>query len=333
MEEEGEMIKMKGEDEWEECPICMEPTNFGAVTSKHWLCCGQRMCSKCSVSQKSYKKKGERRNCPFCRTPEIYDNEPKFQSQLLLWAEKGKPWAHCILGDRYYYGKFVEKNMDKAIYYYNLAAEQGDPIAQGNLGRIYQNGEGVPVDYDKALHYYKLSAEGGSAEAYTNIGFMYKKGYGVTQSFEKAFQYYKVAADKGDEVAQSNVGNCYYYGDGVERDITLAIKYYTSSADQGYEKAIRILAVVLINEAKKELKYMFQAIYRTKDALKIIKESDKGFTEFKDFLELSKSYCGGCGAENKSKLLTCGRCKFIYYCNVNCQKKHWKEGGHKQECK
>ena len=119
-----------------------------------------------------------------------------------------------------------------------------------------------------------------------------------------------------------------------ERDISLAIKYYTTlSADQGYEDAIKFLAYVLIDETKKESKYLFQAIYRTKNALKIIKESDGFFTKFKDFLEWCKSYCGGCGAENKSNLLTCARCKVIMYCNINCQKKHWKEGGHKPECK
>ena len=35
---------------------------------------------------------------------------------------------------------------------------------------------------------------------------------------------------------------------------------------------------------------------------------------------------------NKCELLTCGRCKVIKYCNGVCQKRHWKEGGHKQEC-
>ena len=40
-----------------------------------------------------------------------------------------------------------------------------------------------------------------------------------------------------------------------------------------------------------------------------------------------------CLLHNKSDLLACGRCKVIMYCNVNCQKWHWKEGGHKQECK
>ena len=62
-------------------------------------------------------------------------------------------------------------------------------------------------------------------------------------------------------------------------------------------------------------------------------KSDKCFNLFKDFLECSKTICGGCGGKDKSDLLTCARCKVIFYCNVNCQKKHWKEGGHKQECK
>ena len=77
------MIKInKGEDDWEECILCMEPTNY-------WLCCDQRKCSKCNARQK-LTSRGERRCCPFCRTPEIYQNEPKFESQLLFWAEKVK---------------------------------------------------------------------------------------------------------------------------------------------------------------------------------------------------------------------------------------------------
>ena len=28
----------------------------------------------------------------------------------------------------------------------------------------------------------------------------------------------------------------------------------------------------------------------------------------------------------------CSRCKITYYCSVKCQKRHWKQGGHKQHC-
>ena len=46
--------------------------------------------------------------------------------------------------------------------------------------------------------------------------------------------------------------------------------------------------------------------------------------------------CAGCGYvvlnNNKEvKLLSCGGCKRMHYCNRRCQKKHWK-GAHREEC-
>ena len=55
-------------------------TNFDSITSQHWVCCGQRMCTKCDANQINLNT-GERSNCPFCRSPEIYGDDPKFQSQ------------------------------------------------------------------------------------------------------------------------------------------------------------------------------------------------------------------------------------------------------------
>ena len=115
-EGEGKMVPLNEDGEWEECPICMEPTNFDNVTSQYWVCCGQKMCIKCDDDLS--KNKGERRNCPFCRTPPISSKEPKHLSQLLMFAKKGKAWAQCSLGDRYRVGEYVEKDIEKAIYYY-----------------------------------------------------------------------------------------------------------------------------------------------------------------------------------------------------------------------
>ena len=42
--------------------------------------------------------------------------------------------------------------------------------------------------------------------------------------------------------------------------------------------------------------------------------------------------CGVCGKEGKV-YKQCSRCTCVYYCSVDCQRKHWKEGGHKDECK
>ena len=338
---------MKGEDEWEECPICMEPTKF----IWNQLCCGRRICFNCMKGHNKYESTGVRPLCPFCRAPEITGDTPKYQSQIRMFAEKGKAWAQADVGDMYRLGVGVDKSMEKAFYYYNLAAEQAHSRAQGWLGDFYLNGDGVPLDYEKALHYYKLSAEGDHLPSYNSIGYMYEKGLGVSKSSKIAFLYFKLGADKGNELAQSNVGMCYYHGNGVEKDVSLAIKYFSLSADQNNKEAIVNLPFILIQELERNNSYLFQGICRTKIALQIMKESDKKFTVFKDFLEWSKTYCGCCGASktnffgwriqnlisktehNKGDLLACGGCKVMMYCNKTCQKRHWKKEGHKQECK
>ena len=51
----------------------------------------------------------------------------------------------------------------------------------------------------------------------------------------------------------------------------------------------------------------------------------------------SRSDCAWCGAKEGSipgilKHHQCGRCKLTFYCSESCQKRHWKEGGHKHNC-
>ena len=44
-------------------------------------------------------------------------------------------------------------------------------------------------------------------------------------------------------------------------------------------------------------------------------------------------HCGFCRKkQDPDHLLKCSRCLFEYYCNRECQKKHWKQG-HKSNCK
>jgi len=41
--------------------------------------------------------------------------------------------------------------------------------------------------------------------------------------------------------------------------------------------------------------------------------------------------CNCCGKEYAGKL-HCGRCQCVFYCSRECQKIHWKSGGHRSEC-
>lgn len=42
--------------------------------------------------------------------------------------------------------------------------------------------------------------------------------------------------------------------------------------------------------------------------------------------------CADCAAPIKGKVMKCGRCRGPAYCSTKCQKRHWKEGGHKKVC-
>ena len=47
--------------------------------------------------------------------------------------------------------------------------------------------------------------------------------------------------------------------------------------------------------------------------------------------------CANCGAPEGSipgikKHSACSKCQITFYCSTKCQKQHWKEGGHKQNC-
>ena len=50
-------------------------------------------------------------------------------------------------------------------------------------------------------------------------------------------------------------------------------------------------------------------------------------------LDVPLPACAACGkADPGVKLKKCGQCGKVSYCSVDCQRQHWKVGGHKQAC-
>ena len=59
------------------------------------------------------------------------------------------------------------------------------------------------------------------------------------------------------------------------------------------------------------------------------KDSETG-TNTKNGTPTKKEMCSACGKKS-STLMKCRACKCVWYCDKDCQNKHWKE--HKTECK
>ncbi len=131
-----------------------------------------------------------------------------------------------MIGRIYKNGSGVEKDYEKALYWYQKSADQGHSTAQNNLGYMYHTGQGVDQNYEKTLYWYQLAANQGESSGQNNLGHMYKNGEGVEKDYGKALNWYQLSADQGNNIAQYNIGFMYQYGLGVDQDYEKALYWY-----------------------------------------------------------------------------------------------------------
>ena len=202
--------------------------------------------------------------------------------------------------------------------------EEGEAWAQNLLGQKYEDGDGVDQSYQRAKELYELAAKPrgpesdpgpGYAMAQYNLGIMYENGLGLDQSYETASEYYEAAARYYEAAArqehasaQLNLGLLYGKGQGVEQSDETAREWWMKSAEQGNEKAIIGLQLLDKREGR----------------------ATPSFTP----TPVECAFCYRPHNPPKHKLRPCTGCHRVFYCDKECQTKHWKRerDGHKQRC-
>lgn len=133
--------------------------------------------------------------------------EPALAAELIQRAEQGDAAAQARLGYAYMRGEGVEKDMARAVVWWQKAAEQGDARAQMNLALAYSRGEGVEHDDAKAVEWWSKAAEQGVPRAQVLLGYALYKGKGVAQDKAEARRLWRLAAAAGDEKAKQLSGS------------------------------------------------------------------------------------------------------------------------------
>ena len=182
-------------------------------------------------------------------------------------ADAGSLEAMYDLGDAYYDGEGVEKNLPLAIKWITKAADSGYIKAQALLGAAYLNGaEGLEQnyalsekylltaaekdnveaqsflsllyigieDFDKAMVWARKAAQMEHPQAFFMLGRIFNEGLGVEVDHIEALKWYEKAADNGDADAQNIVGNMYSDRNLGILDLKKAFNYYKKAADQGH---------------------------------------------------------------------------------------------------
>lgn len=162
----------------------------------------------------------------------VPDQAAVLQSTLRK-AEAGNAAAQFTVGEAYFDGAGVPKDLRVALDWYRRSASQGNRAAQYQLGRMYRYGDGTAVDAAQALHWYTLAARQGLDSAINDIGVMHHDGSAGQVDQVAARAWYGRAAAHGYGLAQWNLGRMVESGSGGPQDLHAALAWYQQAARNG----------------------------------------------------------------------------------------------------
>lgn len=113
-----------------------------------------------------------------------------------------------------------EKNLPRALKFYEAAAAEQDHWAMTRLGVFYANGMLGQPDYAKAAKLFGDAKH--NTPATTQLALMYERGLGLQQNSKKAAYWYAKAVDREDPAAAGRLALLYARGDGVPKDMRKA---------------------------------------------------------------------------------------------------------------
>jgi len=218
----------------DDCPICFLRMPSLWTGYRYNSCCGKDICNGCIHVNIRL---GDL--CPFCRTPAPTSDEeiigrmkkrikaedalavygqgclhadglhglPKNTAKALeLWhraGELGNASAYHNIGNAYYIGNGVQRDIKKAQHYWEFAAIKGDAMARHNLGAVEKNRGNI----DNALKHYMIAVKDGSTKSLHGIKTLFKDGQATKDDYTKALRLYQVyldeiQSDQRDEAAK-----------------------------------------------------------------------------------------------------------------------------------
>ena len=202
----------------EDCPICFQLLPWLGTGKRYQGCCGKMICSGC-IYVMNERDENENDLCPFCRTPAPQSGKEVIKRMQKRVEADDAEATQNLAG---YYSEGVHGlsiNHSKALELWKRAAELGCGEAYYNIGVVYYHGEGVERDMNKARHYYELAAMRGCVLPRHNLG-LFEHFAGNT---DRALRHFKIAVGGGHKISLRAIQDYYSKGHATKDEYAEAL--------------------------------------------------------------------------------------------------------------
>lgn len=158
----------------------------------------------------------------------------RYVNLLIQAANLGYTQAMNDLGDLYFNGELVPKEMAKSYNYFLKASQNGSGYGSYSCGFILMRGSSdVPRDIEKSLSMFQLAVEQNYKAATRDLA-RYYYSENTEEGHRKALDYFLQYTEyrPKDPDALLHIGLIYETGIGVPKNIDLARKYYERAAEE-----------------------------------------------------------------------------------------------------
>lgn len=146
---------------------------------------------------------------------------------LINAANSGSATAALALGNRYFQGTGVDKDMEAALLWWTKSSDLGSPSAAYNLGVAHLGDDGVAKNLAKAKAAFTKASRLGVVDAHLALGILGLHEAQSQEDFKQAGEYFRRAATTGSSAAAHNLSLLYEKGLGYPKDLEKA-EYWRS---------------------------------------------------------------------------------------------------------
>jgi tetratricopeptide (TPR) repeat protein len=216
-----ELFTQPDETHLGECPICFLPLPLDQTKRVFYSCCSELVCGGCvhANHKSNIVKTG---SCPFCREPRPRKGEAR--KRLMKRVKANDPVALSQMGACYN----MEGDYNAAFKCLIKGAELGNVDAHHNLGVMYERGQGVEKDEEKAVYYYEKAAIGGHTFARYNLACIEEQNGNI----ERSVKHLIIDAKLGDEESMKILWKHYSAGNITKEDLDATLRTHQAAIDE-----------------------------------------------------------------------------------------------------